>query len=81
MPAGVIQAIDRFAGKFADLSRSQAIRALIDIGLHAGRRRNEVIDPKGHRLHVRKAPLAKRRCLASTKSQPPPPLLRIVGKE
>jgi hypothetical protein len=81
MPADLIQAIDRFAGKFADLSRSQAIRALIDIGLHAGRKRNEVIDPKGHRLHERKVVLAKRRRLASTKAQPRPPLLRLVGKE
>jgi hypothetical protein len=78
MPADLIQAIDRFADKFADLSRSQAIRALIDIGLHAGRKRNEVTDPKRYRGYVRKVPLAKRR-------RPPPaasaPVLRIVGKE
>jgi hypothetical protein len=41
MPPDILAAIDRFAGKFAGLSRSQAIRALIDIGLHAGRKRNE----------------------------------------
>ena len=78
MPADLIQAIDRFAGKFADLSRSQAIRALIELGLRAGRKSNQVVDPKGYRSYDRKVLLAKRR-------RPPPaasaPLLRLVGKE
>ena len=78
MPADLIQAIDRFAGKFADLGRSQAIRALVRLGLRAGRKHNQALDPKGYRLHHRKVPLAKRR-------RPPPaasaPLLRLVRKE
>ena len=78
MPADLIQAIDRFADKFADLSRSQAIRALIELGLRAGRKKNVVVDPKRYRQHERKTPLAKRR-------RPPPaasaPLLRLVRKE
>ena len=75
MPPDVIAAIDRWAAKFADLDRSAAIRVLVDIGLHVGRKRNHVVDPKGYRLHDRKVPLAKRR------SRPRPPLLRLVGKE
>ncbi len=78
MPADLIQAIDRWAGKFQDLDRSSAIRALLELGLRAGRKRNEAVDPKGYRLHKRKMPLAKR-------GRPPPaasaPLLRLVRKE
>jgi hypothetical protein len=81
MPADLIESIERWARKFQDLDRSAAIRALLELGLRAGRRKNEAIDPKGYRLHERKAPLAKRRRLASTKAQPRPPVLRIVGKE
>jgi hypothetical protein len=75
MPPDVIQAIERWAAKFADLDRSSAIRALVELGLRAGRKRNEILDPKGFRQHVRKTPLAKRR------RRPRPPLLRLVGKE
>jgi hypothetical protein len=81
MPPDLIQAIDRWAAKFADLDRSAAIRALLELGLRAGRKHNQAIDPKGYRLHDRKVLLAKRRRLASTKAQPRPPVLRIVGKE
>jgi hypothetical protein len=81
MPPDIIQAIDRWAGKFQDLDRSAAIRALIELGLRAGRRKNEVYDPKGYRQHERKLLLAKRRRLASTKAQPRPPLLRVISKE
>jgi|SRR5712671_554458 len=77
MPADVIQAINRWAGKFVNLDRSAAIRALVELGLHAGRRKDHVFDPKGYRQHEHKAPLAKRR-------RPPPaasaPLLRLVRK-
>jgi hypothetical protein len=77
MPIDVLAAIDRFAAKFADLDRSAAIRALVELGLRAGRKRNEVTDPKGYRNHVRKVPLAKRR--------PRPPVtrppLRVVSRE
>jgi hypothetical protein len=78
MPPDIIQAINRWAAKFHDLDRSAAIRALVELGLHAGRRRDQVFDPKGFRRHDRKVPLAKRR------RRPPashPPLLRLVGKE
>ncbi len=75
MPPDVIAAIDRWAAKFADLDRSAAIRVLVDIGLRVGRKRNQVIDPKGYRHHDRKVPLAKRRRRAR------PPVLRVVGKE
>jgi len=75
MPPDVLQAIERWARKFQDLDRSSAIRALVELGLHAGRKRNEILDPKGFRQHVRKTPLAKRR------RRPQPPLLRLVGKE
>jgi hypothetical protein len=78
VPADVLAAVERFRGKFQGLDRSAAIRALIELGLHAGRRRNEILDPKGCRGYERKAPLAKRR-------RPPPaaaaPMLRIVSKE
>jgi hypothetical protein len=81
MPAGVIDAIDRWAAKFHELDRSAAVRALVELGLRAGRKHDRAIDPKGYRQHERKVPLAKRRRLASTKAQPRPPLLRLVGKE
>jgi hypothetical protein len=78
MPADLIQAIERFAAKFQDLDRSSAIRALVELGLRAGRKKNQAVDPKGYRLHERKVPLAKRR-------RPPPaasaPLLWLVRKE
>jgi hypothetical protein len=78
MPVDVLAVIERWAGKFAGLDRSAAIRALIELGLHAGRKHNQAIDPKGYRLHERKVLLAKRR-------RPPPaasaPLLRLVRKE
>jgi hypothetical protein len=77
-PPDLIQAVDRWAGKFQNLDRSAAIRALIELGLRAGRKSNQVFDPKGYRQHERKVPLAKRR-------RPPPaasaPLLRLVRKE
>jgi hypothetical protein len=78
MPPDIIQAIDRWATKFHDLDRSAAIRALVELGLHAGRRKNQVFDPKGCKHHERKVPLAKRR------PRPPaahPPVLRVVSKE
>src|SRR5260370_9101411 len=78
MPAGVIQAIDRWAAKFQDLERSAAIRALVDLGLRAEREKDRVFDPKGYKHHERKVPLAKRR------PPPPaarPPLLRAASKE
>jgi hypothetical protein len=78
MPPDIIQAVDRLAAKFQDLDRSAAIRSLIELGLRAGRKKNQVVDPKGYRSYDRKAPLAKRR-------RPPPaasaPLLRLVRKE
>jgi hypothetical protein len=78
IPPHIIEAIDRWAGKFRDLGRPAAIRALLELGLRAGRKKNEAVDPKGYRLHERKVPLAKRR-------RPPPaaspPLLRLVRKE
>jgi len=78
MPAGLIESIERWARKFQDLDRSSAIRALVELGLRAGRKKNQAVDPKGYRLHERKVPLAKRR-------RPPPaasaPLLRLVRKE
>ena len=61
VPPDVIQAIDRWAAKFQDLDRSSAIRALVQLGLRAGRKKNQVFDPKRHRGHARKVPLAKRR--------------------
>src|SRR5258708_2845830 len=79
MPSGVIQAIDRWAARFTDLDRSAAIRALVELGLRAGRKRNRGFDPKGYRHHDRKVPLAKRR-----RPRPPaghPPQLRNVSKE
>ncbi len=72
MPPDVIAAIDRFAAKFQDLDRSAAIRALVELGLHVGRKRNQVVDPKGYRGHDRKVPLAKRR------RRPRPPVLRLI---
>jgi hypothetical protein len=78
MPPDVMAAIDRFAGKFADLDRSAAIRALVELGLRAGRKKNQVYDPKGYRHFDRKVPLTKRR------PRPPaarPPLLRVVTPE
>ena len=78
MPPDIIQAIDRWAAKFQNLDRSAAIRALVELGLHAGRRKNQVSDPKGYKHHDRKVPLARRR------PRPPvgrPPLLRVVSKE
>jgi len=78
MPPDVIQAVDRLAAKFQDLDRSAAIRSLIELGLRAGRKSNQVVDPKKYRSYDRKAPLAKRR-------RPPPaasaPLLWLVRKE
>jgi hypothetical protein len=81
IPPRIIESIDRWAGKFRDLGRPAAIRALIELRLRAGRKSNQVVDPKGYRLHERKVPLAKRRRLASTKAQPRPPLLRLIRKE
>jgi hypothetical protein len=75
IPPHIIEAIDRWAGKFRDMGRPAAIRALIELGLRAGRKSNQVVDPKKYRSYDRKAPLAKRR-------RPPPaasaPLLRLV---
>jgi len=71
MPADLIAAIERWAAKFG-LDRSGAVRALLLIGLEASRKRNEVIDPKRHRQHARKAPLAKRRRAPPAASAPPP---------
>ena len=61
MPPDVLAAIDRWATKFQDLDRSSAIRALLELGLRAGRKKNQVFDPKRHRGYARKVPLAKRR--------------------
>jgi hypothetical protein len=79
MPPDIIQAIERWAGKFHDLDRSAAIRALVELGLHAGRRKDRVFDPKGYKHHDRKVPLAKRRPRPPVGR--PPPLLRVVSKE
>ena len=79
MPPDIIQAIDRWAGKFQDLDRSAAIGALVELGLHAGRKRDRVFDPKGYKHHERKVPLAKRRPRPPVGR--PPPLLRVVSKE
>ena len=78
MPPAVIGAIDRWAAKFADLDRSGAIRALVELGLRAGRKQDRVFDPKGYRHHDRKVPLTKRR---PRPPAPRPPLLRVVTKE
>jgi hypothetical protein len=78
MPPDVMQAIERWAAKFQDLDRSAAIRSLIELGLHAGRKKGRVFDPKGYKHYDRKVPLAERR------PRPPvtrPPLLRVVSKE
>jgi hypothetical protein len=77
MPPDLIQAVDRWAGKFHDLDRSAAIRALVELGLRAGRKKNQVFDPKGYRQHERKLPVAKPR------PRPPAgrPLLRVVSKD
>jgi hypothetical protein len=75
MPPDLIQAIERWRSKFQDLDRSAAIRTLIELGLHAGRKKNQVYDPEGYRHFDRKVPLTKRR------PRPPaarPPLLRVV---
>jgi hypothetical protein len=73
VPKHMIESIDRFADKFHDTDRSSVVRALVDIGLHAGRKRNHVVDPKGFRQHDRKVPLGKRR------RRPRPPVLRVVS--
>lgn len=75
IPVGVIESVERWASKFQDLDRSAAIRALVELGLHAGRKRNQVFDPKGYKQHDRKVPLAKRR------RRPRPPLLRVVSSK
>jgi len=78
MPPDVIESIERWASKFQDLDRSAAIRALVQLGLRAGRKSNQVVDPKGYRSYDRKAPLAKRLRPAPAASAP---LLRLVRKE
>jgi hypothetical protein len=78
MPLHVIEAIERWASKFQDLDRSRAIRTLVELGLHAGRKKDHVLDPKGFRLHDRKVPLAKRRPRPSVTR---PPVLRVVSRE
>jgi hypothetical protein len=75
VPVDLIAAIERWASKFHGLDRSAAIRALLSLGLEAGRKRNEVIDPKRYRQHARKAPLVKRRRRPPAASAP---LLRLV---
>jgi hypothetical protein len=67
MPRDVIQAVNRWASKFQNLRHSAAIRTLVELGLHAGRKKDHVFDPKGFRLHERKVPLAKRRRLVFDK--------------
>jgi hypothetical protein len=47
-----------------------AVRALVELGLHAGRRRNDILDPKGFQRYERKVALAGRR-------RPRRPVLRI----
>jgi hypothetical protein len=41
MPADILAAIDRFAGKFAGLDRSAAIRALVELGCVPGARKTK----------------------------------------
>jgi hypothetical protein len=77
MPLSLINDIESWAAKFEKLDRSAAVRALIELGLRAGRKTNQVLDPKGYRCHDRKIPPVKR--------PPPgavsPTRLRVVSKE
>jgi hypothetical protein len=76
VPPDVLAAIERFRGKFHGLGLSSAVRALVELGLHAGRKRNQVVDPKRYRQFDRKVPLATKR-----RPRPRPPVLRIVSKK
>jgi hypothetical protein len=53
MPLGLINDIESWAAKFEKLDRSAAMRALVALGLRAGRRQNCILDPKGYKRHDR----------------------------
>ncbi len=47
MPPDIIQAIERWAAKSQDLDRSAAIRSLVELGLHAGRKKRPRVRSEG----------------------------------
>jgi hypothetical protein len=73
VPPSLLAAIAAWQAKFADLDNAAALRALLVIGLHQGRRRRRIIDPATYRQYDRTATPPRDRAARS-------PVLHLVGK-